>query len=60
MTAKESRTANPLDHARAEIDELRERLGISRGDPLFDEDRDYKDINADYLTERYYPEERDA
>lgn len=46
-----------LDHARAAVDGFRERLDLSQGKPLFDEGESYKDIYADYLMERYYPED---
>lgn len=32
-------------------------LGLPQGEPLFDEGESYKDIYADYLMERYYPED---
>lgn len=46
-----------LDHARAAVDGFREHLGRPQGEPLFDEDKSCKDIYADYLMERYYPED---
>ena len=46
-----------LDHARAAVDGFCEHLGLPQGEPLFDEGENYKDIYADYLMERYYPED---
>lgn len=42
---------------RAAVDGFCEHLGLPQGEPLFDEGESYKDIYADYLMERYYPED---
>lgn len=42
---------------RAAVDGFCEHLGLPQGEPLFDEGESYKNIYADYLMERYYPED---
>ena len=52
--------ATALDQARTALAGFREHLGLAQDEPLFDTDRSYKDVYADFLMERYCPEDGDG